>query len=57
MKRFEAITYLHKFIKKADKEQLKNLICSTFAPRCSVDCPLRKLNSCECAEIEDDEKQ
>ena len=56
MTRSEAITYIHKFIKQANAEQLKNLICSTFASRCSINCPLRKNNSCECAVIEEDTK-
>ena len=53
MTRSEAITYIHKFIKNAKPEQLKDLICATFAPRCSVDCPLRQVNSCECAAIDE----
>lgn len=59
MTRSEAISYLHKAIKKADEKQLKNLICATFAPLCSVECPLRDKNSCECKKIimEEQEKE
>ena len=51
MKRSEAISYLHKAIKKADEKQLKDLICATFSPLCSTDCPLKDKNSCECKKI------
>lgn len=57
MTRTEVISYLHKFIKKADEEQLKNLICSTFSPRCSTECPLRNGTSCECMKIEMEDKK
>ena len=56
MKRSEAISYLHKFIKKANEEQLRSLICSTFAPLCSKDCPLRNGLSCECKKIDMEEE-
>lgn len=52
MTKSEAVSYLHKFIKKADAEQLRNLICSTFSPRCSSECPLRNKISCECKKID-----
>lgn len=52
MTRTDTISYLHKFIKKANEEELKNLICSTFSPRCSTECPLRNGTSCECKKID-----
>ena len=35
-------------IKQATAEQLRNLICAMYSPRCSNDCPLRDKVSCEC---------
>ncbi len=55
MTKSDSISYLHKFIKKANEEQLRNLICSTFSPRCSSDCPLYQKDSCECKKIEMEE--
>lgn len=55
MTKSEAISYLHKFIKNANENQLKNLICATHAPRCSTGCPLRNDNSCECKRIDMEE--
>lgn len=52
MTRTEVISYLHKFIKKANEEQLRNLICSTYSPRCSTECPLRSKISSECKKID-----
>lgn len=57
MTKSEAISYLHKFIKKADAEQLRNLVCSTFSPRCSSQCPLRNGISCECKNIDMEDKK
>ena len=51
MTRKEAISYIHNYIKQATFEQLKNIICSMFSPRCSSECPLRQMSSCECAKI------
>ena len=51
MTRNEAISYLHKVIKTANEDKLRDLICATFSPRCSNDCPLRDKNSCECKKI------
>ena len=55
MTRTEVISYLHKFIKKANEEQLRNLICSTYSPRCSTECPLRSKISSECKKIDMEE--
>lgn len=57
MTKSEAISYLHKFIKKANEEQLKNLICSTFSPRCSDECPLRNKFYSECKKIDMEEQK
>lgn len=51
MTRKEAISYIHNHIKQASPEQLRDLICSIFSPRCSNECPLRQSNTCECAKI------
>ena len=51
MTKQEAITYIHKFIKQATAEQLRDLICATFSPRCSKECPLRDNISYECKKI------
>ena len=56
MNRNEAVSYLHKFIKKANPEQLRSLVCATFSPFCSNDCPLRNGLSCNCKEIIEEEK-
>lgn len=50
MTKQEAITIIHKFIKRATAEQLRDLICAMY-PRCSNDCPLRDKVSCECKKI------
>lgn len=50
MTKQEAITIIHKFIKQATAEQLRDLICAMY-PRCSNECPLRQLSSCECEKI------
>lgn len=47
----DVIKYLHRFIKQANEEQLRDLVCSTFSPRCSFDCPLRNKENCECNKI------
>lgn len=52
MTRAEAISYLHKYIKQANSEQLRNLICSIYSPRCSTNCPFRNGFSSECKKIE-----
>lgn len=52
MTKFEVISYLHKFVKKANEEQLRSLVCATFSPRCSNECPLRNGLSCECRKID-----
>lgn len=57
MIRADAISYLHKFIKKANEEQLRNLICSTYGPRCSAECPLQSGISCECKKIDMEDKK
>lgn len=57
MTRAEVISYLHKFIKKANEEQLRSLICSTFSPRCSTECPLRSGISYECKKIDMEESK
>lgn len=51
MTRQEAISYLHKVIKTANEDKLRDLICATFSPLCSNECPLRDKNSCECKKI------
>lgn len=51
MTRKEAISFIHNFIKTATPEQLRNVICGIYSPRCSQDCPLRQQSSCECAKI------
>lgn len=53
MDKKEAISFIHKFIKQADVEQIRNLICAIY-PRCSDDCPLRNKHKIECDKIEDD---
>ena len=57
MKRTDVISYLHKFIKKANEEQLRSLICSTYGPRCSSECPLRNKISSECKKIDMEESK
>ena len=51
MTKQEAITIIHKFIKQATAEQLRDLICAMYSPRCSNNCPLRDKISCECKKI------
>ena len=50
MNKGEAISFLHKFIKQADVDQIRNLICAMY-PRCSDDCPLRNKTKLECDKI------
>lgn len=57
MTRTDVISYLHKFIKKANEEQLRSLICSAYGPRCSSECPLRNGISCECKKIDMEDKK
>lgn len=47
----EALLYIRSYLKKADGEMLKRIICSINGPRCSSECPLRKQNSYECEKI------
>ena len=51
MTKQEAITIIHKFIKQATAEQLRDLICAMYSSRCSNNCPLRDKVSCECKKI------
>jgi len=57
MKRIDVISYLHKFIKKANEEQLRSLICSTYGSRCSSEYPLRSKISSECKKIDMEESK
>lgn len=57
MNRKEVISYIHNFVKTATVEQLRNLVCSTFSPTCSNDCPLRSKDSYECKPIIDIEEK
>lgn len=53
MTRKEAISFIHNFIKTAEPQQLRNVICGIYSPKCSNECPLRKIGSYECEPIID----
>ena len=47
----EALLYIRSYLKKADEEMLRKIICAINGPRCSDKCPLRNKNNYECKKI------
>lgn len=47
----EAKKFINDFLKTATSEQIRNVICGCFSPRCSSDCPLKNKNSYECMNV------